>query len=227
VSFTLLAGAGAVLFGYVAAGALGVVLAGGVAVVSGLVIWLVLPRAAHRAFAGGRARQAARRYRAIELLTTRAARRQEARLSRAACHASLGNWSRAASLLAAIDEASLSSDARAVLLNNRACVALRAPDGNPALAVDLADQAVSLRPDVPELQHTQALARLRAGRIDEALRTLEALRSAGDHHPCLEAERCWDLAEAWRQRGEVEYSDDYRARALRLAPPSSWLNPAG
>jgi hypothetical protein len=122
-------------------------------------VWLWLPRIAHSAFEAGSYAVAGRRYRWLEWLAPSSGRERAARLSRAGCAVAAGEVSTADKLLAAIDLSTLAAAERAVWLNNRACAQL-ASGADPAGALELADEAGSLRPDVPALQHTRAMAHL-------------------------------------------------------------------
>jgi predicted Zn-dependent protease len=181
----------------------------------GLVLVLVtlyLPRTAHSAFVAGKFARAARRYWICGAVTWSPARDRAARLSRAGCALALGRGQAAERLLARMDLEALDTGERAVWLNNRACAALgEGGDAHGALA--LADQATALRPDVPGIQHTRALALLAVGRVDDALHVLDAMRAGGELAPRLEAQRCRELALAWDKKGESAYADDYRRRA--------------
>jgi predicted Zn-dependent protease len=175
-----------------------------------LLIWL--PRAAHGAFEAARFARAARRYRLIGSLAFTRKRERAAALSRAGCSIAAGDLTAAAAVLDAIDPAALDAAERVVWLNNRACVALESGrDAGGALA--LVEEATALRPDVPAIQHTRAKALLAVGRVDDAITVLDAMRSAGELPPYLEAERCRELALAWERKGQDDYAADYRARA--------------
>lgn len=177
-----------------------------------LYIWLWLPRLAHDAFEAGKYPVAARRYRWLEWLAASASRERGARLSRAACAISTGDLAPAEAMLASFDAATLGAAERAVWLNNRACAHLAAKrDGATALA--LADEAAALRPDVPALQHTRAMALLAVGRTDDAITVLDNMRTAGELPRKLESDRCRELARAWQDKGEAAYAEDYRLRA--------------
>jgi predicted Zn-dependent protease len=179
-------------------------------------LWLWLPRVAHDAFEVGKYATAARRYRLLGLLATSASRHRAAVLSRAGCFVATNQLELAKRLLAAIDEGQLATAERAVWLNNRACVALAA-GSDPVAALALAEEASGLRPDVPAVQHTRAMALLAVGRIDDAISVLDGMRAAGELPARLEAERCLDLAKAWSHKGETAYAEDYRLRAEALA----------
>src|SRR5688572_6261416 len=120
-------------------------------------VWLWLPRLAHAAFEAGTFAVAARRYRWLERLAPSAARERAARLSLSGCYVATKDLAAAETLLSSIDGATLAVAERAVWLNNRACAQL-AGSGDPAAALALADEAGGLRPDVPALQHTRAMA---------------------------------------------------------------------
>jgi predicted Zn-dependent protease len=198
-----------------AAGRLGAVIGACAGLAATLWLWLWLPRSAHAAFAAGRHARAARRYRVLGALAGTSRRERAARLSRAGCHVAANDLAAAERLLASIDAGELDAAERAVWLNNRACAALAAgADAQAALA--LADEAGALRPDVPALQHTRAVALLAVGRVDDAIALLDGMRAAGELPAWLEAERCRDLARAWTQKGELAYAEDYRLRAEAL-----------
>jgi len=82
----------------------------------------------------------------------------------------------------------------------------------------LADQASALRPDVPAIQHTRALALLGVGRTDDALHVLDG--NARRWRSCRRASRP-RVATISPQRGtrkvKAAYADDYRRRAAVLA----------
>ena len=167
----------------------------------------------------------ARRYRALAWISFSSSRRLAARLSIIGCAVASGKYEVALAALETLSPDSLTGDARAVWLNNRACTALwgTSPDATAALA--FAEDAWRLRPDVAGIGHTRAAALLRVGRLDEAIAVLDQLHGAADISSRLEAERCRDLAEAWSQKGEHAYAADYRARAARLGiasvPPAA------
>jgi predicted Zn-dependent protease len=177
-----------------------------------LYLWLWLPRLAHAAFEAGKFNIAARRYVWLQRVSHNAARERLALLSRVGCAVSAGDLERAEALSSAFDPAQLAAAERAVWLNNRACAQLAANE-DPAAALALADEAGALRPDVPALQHTRAMALLAVGRVDDAIAVLDSMRTGGELPPRLEAERCRELARAWTQKGESAYADDYRLRA--------------
>jgi predicted Zn-dependent protease len=180
-----------------------------------LYIWFWLPRLAHAAFEAGKFVVAARRYRWLERLAPSALRKRAARLSLSGCCVATNDIDGAERLLAAIDASQLAIAERAVWLNNRACAACAAlaAKRNAADALALADEAGALRPDVPALQHTRAMALIEVGRYDDAIAILDAMRAGGELPPRLEAERCRELARAWTQKGHTAYAEDYRLRA--------------
>ena len=175
----------------------------------------VLPRRAHAAFEAGKFAPAARCYLVLQALAIRAGRRRAAQLSRAGCYVGAGDHARAQRLLDGVDGTALDPSERAVWLNNRACAALDA-GGDAHAALALADEAGALRPDVPALQHTRGRALLAVGRIDDAISVLDGMRAAGELPSRLEAERCRDLARAWRAKGQPAYAEDYQLRAEGL-----------
>jgi predicted Zn-dependent protease len=175
-------------------------------------LWLWLPRLAHGAFEAGKFAIAGRRYRWLERLAPSNARERAARLSRAGCFVSTNDVEQAERLLSAIDASQLAIGERAVWLNNRACAVLAAKR-DPLGALALADEAGALRPDVPALQHTRAMALIEVGRLDDAIAILDAMRAGGELPARLEADRCRELARAWAQKGHDAYAEDYRIRA--------------
>ena len=180
------------------------------ALFAGVTLWL--PRSAHAAFEAGKFGNAARRYWLAGATTWSPSRDRAARLSRAGCAVASGRSEAALLLVASIEAGKLDLGERAVLLNNRAYAALAA-GGDPRAALVLADQASALRPDVPGIQHTRALALLGVGRTDDAIHILDGMRVGGELSPRLEAARCRELAAAWETKGEVAYAADYRHRA--------------
>jgi len=184
----------------------------GLSLLALLWLWLWLPRVAHDAFDAGKYKLSASRYRWLQWLAPSRARERAARLSRAGCAVAAGEHEAAEKLLATIDTASLAAAERAVWLNNRACAQLAAGH-DPAAALALADEAGALRPDVPALQHTRAMALIAVGRVDDAIQILDGMRAGGELPPRLEADRCRELARAWTQKGETAYAEDYRIRA--------------
>jgi predicted Zn-dependent protease len=179
-----------------------------------LVLWL--PRTAHAAFEAARHARAARRYRVIAATAFTAARERAAVLSRAGCDIAAGRLAAAERALAGFDGVALDAAERVTWLNNRACVALET-GGDPQAALELVEQAVALRPDVPAVQHTRATALIALGRFDDAIGVLEAMRAGGELSPPLEALRCRELARAWDQKGQPDYAADYRDRARLVA----------
>jgi predicted Zn-dependent protease len=186
-----------------------------IAATAWLIVWL--PRTAHAAFETARYARAARRYRLIAALAFTAARERAAVLSRAGCDVASGRLDAAARILGGFDGNGLAAAERVTWLNNRACVELET-GGDPRAALGLIDQAVALRPDVPAVQHTRAIALIAIGRFDDAIGVLEAMRSGGELSPALEAMRCRELARAWDHKGQPDYAADYRDRARLVAP---------
>jgi predicted Zn-dependent protease len=195
-------------------------IAGGAGALVGLAIglalvlyaWLWLPRAAHAAFEAGNFGPSARRYRVLEAIAPSDARACAARLSRAGCAIAVGKLAIADQLLTAVASDALDAGERAVWLNNRACAALAA-GRDPHAALALAEQASALRPDVPALQHTRAMALLAVDRVDDAIAVLDQMRGSDELSPRLEADRCRELARAWAAKGQSAYAEDYRLRA--------------
>ena len=192
--------------------AIGVVLA--IAATGWLVLWL--PRTAHAAFEAARYARAGRRYRLIAATAVTAGRERAAVLSRAGCEVAAGRLAAAERLLAGFDAGALDAAERVTWLNNRACIALDT-GGDARAALELIEQAVALRPDVPAVQHTRATALIALGRFDDAIGVLEAMRSGGELSPALEAVRCRELARAWDHKGQPDYAADYRDRARLVA----------
>lgn len=194
-----------------------------IAVVAVAVLWaagyLWLPRAAHRAFSKGNTSRARLLYLVIAWLSIDPARRAQARLSVGATYLVEGAPERGLKHLAKVRVDVLGPPARAALLNNRAYALLRG-GGDTAQALDDAEAAVALRPDVPGFRHTRAVAFLAVDRVDDAIFELDRMWSASsaESHPALEAERCYDLARAWQRKDERAYAEDYLERARRAAP---------
>ncbi len=186
-------------------------------------VWL--PRAAHRAFRGGRFGRAAAIYRVLGLVRLGRSARASIRVSLAACALGTSDYDRALAILARMREEELGDAVHAAWLNNRA-YALARSGRDPRGALEASDAAIALRPDVAGFRHTRGIALRELGRLDEAIRELDALWSqlASDERPMLEAERCYDLALAWRAKGEPEYAADYFDRARLAAPDSEWAH---
>ncbi len=180
---------------------------------------LWLPRSAHAAFVATLYARAARRYRVLAFISPSRERRRASRLSLAGCAVAGGHLADAARLLAAFDEQALAPAERAVWLNNRAWLALEVDPVDARTALELAESASALRPDVPAIQHTRARALLAADRIDDAITLLDAMRSGGELTASVEADRCRSLALAWDRKGEPEYAADYRARTPSVVVP--------
>lgn len=187
---------------------------------------LLVPRFAHAMFTSGRHVDARRYYQLLALVSLLPRRRAAALVSCAGTYLAVGRYDDGAAVLARIDPARLDAATRAGWLNNRAYAALRTGARGAAAEAALADvrAALASHPDVPGLLHTEALALLALGRLDEAIAGLEALWDH-DSPARLEAERCDDLATAWALRGEPAYADDYRRRAARALPDAPWRGP--
>jgi tetratricopeptide (TPR) repeat protein len=211
------------LWGQLVAGAVAASTAGGA-----VALWLVLPRVAHRAFRGGRVDRAARLYRLQRRLRLDRRARAQLEVSLAACAVARGAFEVALAHLDEADPTSLGDAGRAAWLNNRAYArARRGIELDRALA-DI-DEAIALRPDVAGFRHTRGVVALALGRVEEAIRELDAAwrqRGEGEDAPAEEAERCYDLGVAWSARGESAYAADYFARAQRAAPRSPWARRA-
>ena len=211
-----LAAGGVVVTAGLAEGPIPALVASTVVIIAILYAAFWLPRSANRAFARGRYRPAARRYRLLGICALGARRERAALLSRVGCLVAEHRIEAAERLAATVDAAALDAAERAVWLNNRACLALAA-GGDPAAALALAEEAAGLRPDVPAIQHTRGMALLAVGRVDEAITVLDGMRTVGELPGPLEADRCRDLARAWEAKGQGAYADDYRNRAAMLA----------
>ncbi len=187
-------------------------------------MWWWLPRAAHRRFQRGEYRRSALYYAVLRRFRLAPASRAAIDVSRAACALAAEEWQLAGALLDRTNPDRLPPATRAAWLNNRAYAYARGA-GDYAAALELAEQALELRPDVAGFRHTRGLALLGLGRLDEAVRELDALwrEIAGDDaRALLEAERCYDLGRAWANKGERDYARDYFVRAQRAAPDSRW-----
>ncbi|MCL4223032.1 MAG: hypothetical protein KJZ91_01000 [Myxococcales bacterium] len=190
-----------------------------------LALRALLPRLAHRAFVAGEHAAARRWYRVVAWTTVWPRRRAAARVSIAGAYLAEGRWADGAAATDRVDGDALDPGTRAGWLNNRAYAALRlgARDAAAERALAQAREALRLRPDVPAILHTEALALLASGRAEDAIRALEALWEHGEPAPRLESERAADLARAWAARGELAYAADYARRARRAAPDAPWL----
>lgn len=189
-----------------------------------LVVWL--PRAAHRAFRHGNFKRSKFLYKLLRLWALRRSARASVDVSVAACTLALEDWDRAVDLLDRVDMDALGAAARAAWLNNRAYAMTRA-GRDPHAALDYADQAIALRPDVAGFRHTRGITLLALDRTDEAITELDRLWSqlsgqSDDESRILEAERCYDLGRAWHKKGEREYAMDYFQRSCRASAQSRW-----
>lgn len=201
----------------------------GALLVAALVVLSWLPRAAHRAFQGGRFVRAAWLYRVLRWVRIGRDARASVRVSLAACALGREHHDRALAILDRVEVDRLGDAVRAAWLNNRAYALSRA-GRTPREALEHSDQAIALRPDVAGFRHTRGIALLGLGRTDEAIHELDSLwsrLSADNDKPLLEAERCYDLGLAWRAKGEEAYATDYFDRARRAAPESVWASRAG
>jgi tetratricopeptide (TPR) repeat protein len=189
-------------------------------------IYLTLPRLAHRAFERGDFARASVLYRALRIFVADPAARGEIDVSLAGCVLATSDWQGALDALREVEPQLLSVSARAAWYNNRAYAMARAgATATPDDPLKLIDEAVRLRPDVPGFRHTRGVVLIAQGRLDDAIRELDAVwtRMAGDEPPALlEAERCYDLGRAWQQKGERDYARDYFQRARTVAPLSIW-----
>ncbi len=183
-----------------------------------------LPRSAHRAFRTGRIGRAARLYRLQRGLRCDRRARAQLEVSLAACAVAQSEFGAALAHLENADPKRLGESGRAAWLNNRAYARARCGVDLEGALADI-DEALALRPDVSGFRHTRGVVVLNLGRVDEAIRELDAAwrtRPEGEGAPLEEAERCYDLGVAWLEKGEREYAADYFARAERAAPASPW-----
>jgi tetratricopeptide (TPR) repeat protein len=209
-------------------GPLGAALAGlALFSVTGLVL-VLLPRTAHRGFRRGAFRRAGLTYRLLGRLRLDREVRAALQVSVAACLLGRERYRDGLAVLARIDTGALGESARAAWLNNRA-YALARSGGDGAQALADIEEAISLRPDLSGFRHTRGLALLATGRLDDAIRELDAVwlkGGASETSPLLESERCYDLGLAWHRKGERDYAADYFDRARRAAPDSVWATRA-
>jgi tetratricopeptide (TPR) repeat protein len=193
-----------------------------VLLVAGGVIWIALPRAAHRAFRRGGFGRAQLLYTALAALRIDRAARAALQVSIAACQLGRERHREGLARLDHLDPDRMGESARAAWHNNRA-YALARSGGDPAQALLDSDAAIALRPDLAGFRHTRGLALLAQGRVEEAIKELdEVWKRTTDPAPLLEAERCYDIAQAWQRRGEQDYAADYYDRARRAAPGTAW-----
>ncbi len=190
------------------------------------IMWL--PRAAHRAFRAGDARRARTLYRVLHAVMFDPWSRASVEVSLAACDIALQNYREALAALDRVNIAHLAEPARAAWLNNRAYALARTPD-QAEVALRCIGEAIELRPQVAGFRHTRGIVLLALGRLDDAIRELDAVwrsQRAEDESPLLESERCYDLGTAWLHKGELDYAADYFERARKAAPGSAWAERA-
>lgn|GEM_PF-1072300 len=203
-----------------------IVLVGGLGLVGAGTAWL--PRAAHRAFRRGDFDRAALYYGVLRWLVFDPAARESVEVSRAAADLARLRTEPGAGRLDRVRSDELSDAATAAWLNNRA-YALARGDVDARRALELVDRAIASRPDVPGFRHTRGLALLVLGRVEAAIRELDAVWGAfdgADAAPVLEAERCYDLGCAWEKKSHGDYARDYFERSQRAAPESVWAERA-
>ena len=193
----------------------------------GSALYVLIPRLAHRAFEHGDFGRAAFFYRVARAVALRDETRSGYDVSLAGCRLARADWEGALSELQRVEVRRLSDAARAAWLNNRAYARARSAS-DPTQALTDADEAVRLRPDVPGFRHTRAVALLALDRVDDAIVELEDVWNQLEEEasPLLEAERCYDLAQAWQKKGEPDYARDYFQRCARIAPRSPWASRA-
>jgi tetratricopeptide (TPR) repeat protein len=202
--------------------------AGAGATALAFLIWVYLPRAAHRAFRRGLLSRASRLYRLQRALRLDRRARAQLDVSLAACAVARSEFEVALARLDLARPDDLGDAGRAAWLNNRAYARARRSFELDTALVDI-DAALSLRPDVAGFRHTRGVVLLGLGRLEEAIRELDAAwrqRAEGDDAPAEEAERCYDLGVAWASKGERDYAADYFARARLAAPESTWARRA-
>ena len=190
---------------------------------------IILPRSAHRAFERGDFGRAARLYRVLRPFVVDGGTRGAIDVSLAGCRLAASDWAGALAQLHKVPDDALTPSARAAWLNNRAYANARGPI-DASLALRDAEEAMTLRPDVPGFRHTRGIALLALGRLDDAIHELDTVWRKLAHEdlpPLLEAERCYDLGVAWQRKGELDYASDYFLRARAVAPSSPWGRLAG
>jgi tetratricopeptide (TPR) repeat protein len=194
----------------------------------GVLVWM--PRAAHRAFRRGDVARAEFLYRVLRFTIFDPDARASVFISLAACALARERHELALEVLRRVQVSDLSEAARAAWFNNQA-YALARSEADPSQALESAERALMLRPQVAGFRHTRGIALIGLGRLDEAIRELDAVwtekdQGADEPPPLFEAERCYDLGVAWRRKGEAEYARDYFERAQRAAPNSVWAQRA-
>ncbi len=195
------------------------------AVIGATTVWL--PRAAHNAFERGDYGRSALYYAILRYAMLDGGARRSCDVSLAACDVARERYSECLRRLEQVSVDRLSDATRSAYLNNQAYALARGgTDANAALAS--ADEAIALRPAVAGFRHTRGVALLALGRVDDAIKELDAVWAelSGDAPALLEAERCYDLGMAWRRKGERDYATDYFERAQRAAPESRWAERA-
>jgi len=193
-------------------------------IIGAVTVWL--PRAAHRAFVRGDPGRSALWYWILRRMLLDPAARAAVEVSLAACAIARDDFVGARRRLERVGVQRLSEAARSAWLNNMAYALARAGT-DPAAALARSDEAIALRPEVAGFRHTRGMVLLALGRLDDAIRELDAVWDAhGGEEPLLEAERCYDLGNAWRRKGEREYARDYFERTQRAAPGSRWASRA-
>jgi tetratricopeptide (TPR) repeat protein len=205
---------------------------GGAAAALGIVVLRfalrLVPVYAHRAFQRGQYGQALWLWRCLGPLVVSRTWLTAIRVSIAGCRMARGEYAAGMAELGRIAPEGLLPSVRAAWLNNAAYARIRSA-GNARQALSEIDEAIKLSPDVAGYYHTRGLVLLALGRAEDAIALLDDLwrRLEESPPPLLEAERCYDLGCAWRDKGEVDYAHDYFDRARRVAPESTWGRQAG
>lgn len=95
------------------------------------------------------------------------------------------------------------------LLNNMANLIADAPEGNYAEAMKLADQALVLLPNQPEIHDTRGKLLLKLGRPTPAIAEFEKALAS----PAIRGEVHGNIANAWRALGDAEKAEFHQAIA--------------
>lgn len=190
-----------------------------------LAVWVVLPRAAHRAFVRGRANRARHLYRLFSWCVIGKRHRAAVFGALAACELAAGHHESARARLDGISGESLPPPKRAAWLNNRA-YALARSGADAGRALSLIDEAIALHGEVPAFVHTRGVVLLALGRAVDATRDLSAAWDAQLSESAFESERCFDLARAFQASGRADLASDYYARAAKAAPKATWAQRA-